>query len=203
MARPRRPTHACAAWSATPPTPAPQSGSPPSLAITPDTSTYPSRTQINLTLQLTNVGASECQLSNVVDGSIVVDTYIQNGVDLTPTAPSAPLLIDQSLGNIIVQSLTPINPGDSISVVWSSAVNNLTGGQGFESVTWSGDDVPDGAVLRRRHAGELCAAGALPPARRAGRPARRLHHAVQHGDRHLRGDALAGGDLRRQSLERH
>lgn len=115
------------------------------LTITPGQSTYVSGDQVNLVLQITNTGPTSCQVAGLTDGVVVVDSYTRDG---SPVAPVSTILrYDDSLSSIIVGALAPLVPGQSTSIVWSTAINDLTGNQAFQAVTWAGDANPTADLL--------------------------------------------------------
>ncbi|MDQ6616397.1 MAG: type III secretion system effector protein [Actinomycetota bacterium] len=112
-------------------------GGPVALTITPDQPSYTPGQPVTLTLQLTNNGSTPCQASDLVDGNVVLDSYLRNGSPVPE--PSSLIRYDDSLSSLILHSLHTINPGSSLSLVWTTTTNELTGGQAFMEVPFPGD----------------------------------------------------------------
>lgn len=120
-----------------------QEDNPLTLAITPSSQTVTSGAPVSLSLTLTNDGSSECEAASIADGSIVVAAYLQNGTDISSSAPTSISSPDNPLSTDILDSLESLGPDDSVSIPWTSLDNDLTGNQAFPAFTWAGDADPD------------------------------------------------------------
>ncbi len=102
------------------------------LRATPAQPSFTAGSPITIALSLVNNGGTSVALSNAIEGNVVVTSFTRDGapVALRTTAFDP----DDDLATILGQRLTPVSPGGTLSLTWSSANDVDLGGQALQSV---------------------------------------------------------------------